>query len=172
MKNKAIFLDRDGTINEDISFPHKIEQCHILPGACEGLIKLQSAGYKLVIITNQSGIGRRVYSLDDFFTFNNYLLNILSQNGIIINRTYFCPHHPDDNCECRKPKTKFIQDAAKELNLDISNSWMIGDRLSDIEMGEKAGCKGTILLDSGYVKDYNKPKFKNLDEAADYILYK
>lgn len=170
MQYKAVFLDRDGTINEDIGFPHKIEHFKLLPGVCEGLIKLQSAEYKLIIITNQSGIGRGVYRLEDFYAFNNHLVKILNQNGINISRTYYCPHHPDDNCECRKPKPKLIQDAAKDLNLDISSSWMIGDKLSDIQMGENAGCQGAVLLDPKYVQDINKPKLKNLIEAADYIL--
>jgi len=170
-KNKAIFLDRDGVINEDLDYVHKIEDFKIFPGVFEALKMLQSAGFKLIIITNQAGIGRGYYTEEDFFKLNNHMLEIFEKQGIKINEVYFCPHKPEDNCECRKPKIKFIGQAIEKFNLDIKECWLIGDKIIDIEMGEKAGCK-SLLIFSKYVKNIKRRKFKDLEEAAQFILNK
>lgn len=169
MKNKAIFLDRDGVINEDAGYVHRIEDFKIIPGVFNSLKKLQSAGYKLIVITNQSGIGRGIYTMEDFFKVNKYMMNILKNQGIKIDKVYFCPHNPEDNCNCRKPKTGLLEKAAEEFDIDIESSWIIGDKLSDVEMGEKAGCK-TLLLESKYVRNIKRFKLKSLGEVSDYIL--
>ena len=145
---KAIFLDRDGTLNKDSGYVHKIKDFEILPGVIEGLKMLQDE-FIFIIITNQSGIGHGYYTVDDFHAFNNLLVKTLANEGIEIKKTYFCPHLREDNCECRKPKTKFIDDIIDEFDIDIKKSWMIGDHPSDIEFGINAGCK-TIFLTTGH----------------------
>lgn len=174
---KAVFLDRDGTLNEDTLYPHKIEHFKILPRVIEGLRKL-SKDYIFIIITNQSGIGRGIYAEEDFHNFNNHLVSKLKKEGIEIKKTYYCPHHPDEDCDCRKPHTKNIKDAAQEFNIDIKNSWTIGDHPPDIKMGLDAGTK-TIFMLTGHgkrhideIKGSLKPDFiaENFLQAAEFIL--
>jgi D-glycero-D-manno-heptose 1,7-bisphosphate phosphatase len=169
MTQKAVFLDRDGVINKDYGFVHKIEDFIFFPDVFESLKKLQSAGYRLFIITNQSGIGRGMYPEKDVQDVHDYMLQALASQGIEISRVYFCPHAPEDDCECRKPKTKHLDDAVREFDLDAENSWVIGDKLSDIEMGERAGCK-TALIDSRYARDVQRKKYSCLQEAVMEIL--
>lgn len=147
-KKKAIFLDRDGTLIEDRNYAYKIEDLELLPGVIDGL-KLLRNRFLFFIVTNQSGIGRGYYTIQDFHIFNNHLLKILKEEKINILKTYFCPHVREDNCECRKPKTKFIKEIINEFKVDIKRSWMIGDHPSDIQFGIKAGCS-TIFLTTGH----------------------
>ncbi|MFX0000290.1 MAG: D-glycero-alpha-D-manno-heptose-1,7-bisphosphate 7-phosphatase [Candidatus Hodarchaeota archaeon] len=147
-KNKAIILDRDGTLIEDKNYTYKVEDFELLPGVIEGL-KLLKKQFLFFIVTNQSGIGRGYYTIQDFQNFNNHLLMILKNQKIDIIKTYFCPHLKEDNCECRKPKSRFIEDIINEFNIDINRSWMIGDHPSDIEFGIKGGCR-TIFLTTGH----------------------
>ncbi|MHA2366993.1 MAG: D-glycero-alpha-D-manno-heptose-1,7-bisphosphate 7-phosphatase [Candidatus Hodarchaeales archaeon] len=147
-KKKAVILDRDGTIIEDKNYAYKIEDFELLDGVIEGL-KLLQKDYLFFIVTNQSGIGRGYYSLQDFQNFNNHLIHVLKEQNIEIVKTYFCLHVKDDNCDCRKPKTKFIDEIIKEFNVDITKSWMIGDHPSDIQFGINAGCR-TIFLTTGH----------------------
>ena len=147
-KKKAIILDRDGTLIEDKNYAYKIEDFELLDGVIEGL-KLLKKDFLLFIVTNQSGIGRGYYTIEDFQIFNNHLINTLKESKIEILKTYFCPHLREDNCECRKPKTKFIDEIIKEFNIDTKKSWMIGDHPSDIQFGINAGCR-TIFLTTGH----------------------
>jgi|SRR3989344_3139915 len=174
----AIFLDRDGTLNEDIMYPHKIHHFKMLNGVIEGLKKL-SKKYIFVIITNQSGIGRKVFTEEDFKIFNNHLITILKKEGIEIKKTYHCPHTPEQVCECRKPSVKYIKEAAKEFGIDIKKSWVMGDHLHDVEMGINAGCKSIYMLTGHgkmHIKDVEKSRIKpdfvaeNFLEAADFIM--
>ena len=146
---KAIFLDRDGTLNEDNGYVHKVENLKILPGVIEGLRLLQK-DYLFFIITNQSGIARKYYNEKDFLKFNNHLLEKLALEDIRIERTYFCPHL--SSCDCRKPSTKFIEEIVKEFDINLIYSWVIGDHPSDILMGIKAGCKTAYLLTGHGIK--------------------
>ncbi|MBN1645274.1 HAD family hydrolase [Candidatus Woesearchaeota archaeon] len=190
--NKAIFLDRDGTINVDdkeIFLPrlnkkvkgyiHKIEDWEFIPKALEALIKLSESEYKLIIITNQSGIGRGYYTEEDLKKLH---LHVLSYNHVRIDGVYFCPHHPEKArgvykkfCDCRKPGIGLIKKAAQEHNIDLTKSYMIGDKTTDIECGRRAGCK-TILVETGNAGTdgtYNAaPDFTatNLHMAAEMIL--
>ncbi|MBI2151944.1 HAD family hydrolase, partial [Candidatus Woesearchaeota archaeon] len=156
----AIFLDRDGVLVEDIGFHYKIEDFKLTPNAVEGLKLLKN--YKLIIITNQSGIGRGYYTMKDFKIFNDYLIDELKKHSIKIEKTYVCPHKPEDNCECRKPKTKLIKDAEKDFNIDLKNSYMIGDKNIDVEMGHNAGCKSILVLTGNGMKEKGHSK-------ADYV---
>ena len=168
----AVFLDRDNVIVEDVGYVHKIKDFKLVSNAIEGLKLLKK--YTLFIITNQSGIGRGYYALKDFENFNNHLLNELKKHKIKIQKTYYCPHMPEDNCECRKPKIKLLKDVEKEFNIDLKKSFVIGDRKSDFEMGRNAGCKTILVLtgDGTKAKDEVKADFaaKDLLEAAEWIL--
>jgi histidinol-phosphate phosphatase family protein len=171
MKNKAILLDRDGTINVDVGSPHKIEDLRIIPLAIEGLRFLQER-FKLIIITNQSGIGRGYYTEEDYFAFRNEMYKELKEQGVTIDAEYFCPHTSKDNCDCRKPKTGMLEHAAKDFDLDLTQSWMIGDRLPDIKAGKNAGCRTIHVLTGGYKESIKETDFtaNNLLGASDYIL--
>ncbi len=176
--DKAIILDRDGTLVVDPGYVHKIEDFKLFPDTIKALQLLKK--FKFFIITNQSGISRKIFTLKDFENFNNHLVNILKENNITIEKTYICPHHPDDKCDCRKPSTKFIKEAEKEFNIDLKNSWVIGDHPHDVEMGKKAGCK-TIYVLTGHgekhkdeLNDNIKPDFiaKGIYEASKIIINK
>ena len=169
---KAIFLDRDGVINKDPGthkYVHKVEDFIINPGVLESLKKIKEKDYVLFVVTNQSGIGRGLYTLEDFHKVNNHMLKIFNNNSIDIIKVYFCPHDPDENCDCRKPSPRFVLEAAKEFDIDLASSWVIGDNIKDIEMGKRAGCK-TILIDSQYVKEFDVFKLKDLYNAIDHII--
>ena len=130
---KAIFLDRDGTIIEHIEYLHEPEKVKEIAGSYEALKKLQEAGYKIVIVTNQPGIGFGYFSQEDFFKVNKAFLKQASSAGVMIDKIYFCPHTAAAGCECRKPKPFFIQRAVEELGIDVSKSYMIGDSESDMK---------------------------------------
>lgn len=169
--NKAVFLDRDGVIVEDVGYHYKTEDFKLMPNAVKGLKLLKN--YKLFIATNQSGVGRGYYKLKDFEDFNNHLVKELKQYNIKIRKTYCCPHRPQDNCECRKPKTKMLEDAKKEFDINLRKSFAIGDRKSDFEMGKKAGCKTIHVLGKGEkTRKSVKPDYfaKDLLDAARWIL--
>ena len=171
-------LDRDGTLVEDTLYPHKTEDFRLLPGVVEGLKRL-SKDYIFVIITNQSGIGRKIFTVKDMHNFNSILLKELKKEDIEIKKIYFCPHVPEDNCECRKPETKNILQAKKDLDIDMESSWMIGDHPSDIELGKRAGTR-TIYLKTGHGEKHFedlekkgiKPDFvaENFSQASDFII--
>lgn len=165
--NKAIFLDRDGVINIDKNYVHKIEDFEFIDGVKEALKYFQNLGYILIIVTNQSGIGRGYYRQEDFEKLTNWMIDELEKDKIFIKKVYFCPHRPDENCDCRKPNPKMILDAAKEFNVDLKKSWMIGDKESDIEAGLNAGVKKTILIGEGKTKA--KYKVKSLLDTISII---
>jgi histidinol-phosphate phosphatase family protein len=149
MRNqKAIILDRDGTLIEDKDYAYKIKDLEILPGVIQGL-KLLQEKFLFFIVTNQSGIGRRLYTEKNFHNYNNHLIRLLKKEGIEILITYFCPHLKEDDCECRKPKTRFIDEIVEEFNVKIEDSWMMGDHPSDIQFGINAGCR-TVFLTTGH----------------------
>jgi D-glycero-D-manno-heptose 1,7-bisphosphate phosphatase len=151
--NKIIFLDRDGTIIFDPEDERvdKEEKIKLFPDTIEALKYLASNNFSVVLITNQAGIAEGRINLQDFDRINNKVLEMLEPSGIKILKTYVCPHSPQDNCECRKPKPTMILEAAKEFNVDLAETYMIGDRESDILAGINAGAK-TVL-----VKTANKP---------------
>ena len=147
VKNKAIFLDRDWTINQDFSYIYKIEDLKLLDRAKEWLTELRNLWYKLIIITNQSWIWRWYYTMEDCNKFNEELEN---QLWLKFDWIYICPHSPDDNCECRKPKTLLIENAIKDFDLDVSLCFFVGDKESDIQTGINAWCKTVLIKDSQY----------------------
>jgi len=170
-ENKAIFLDRDGTLNKDSGYVYKIEDFELLPGVIEGLKMLQDE-YIFIIITNQSGIGRGYYTVDDFHAFNNHLVKDLAKEGIELKKIYFCPHQKDENCDCRKPNTKYINQAVSEFNIDLKKSWMLGDHPSDVNLGTNAGCNTVFLLTGHGMEHFHEleeKKFTPTIIAEDFL---
>ena len=147
-KSKAVILDRDGTINKPVSYLSNPEDFEFLEGAIEGLKNFQDKGYRLVIITNQPGIDFGYFKMEDLYKVNKKMLKILSQNTINIDKIYFSPYTKARDTDCRKPNTALIKRAERELNLDLSQSIVIGDSTCDILLGKRAGCK-TILVQTG-----------------------
>lgn len=170
---RAIFFDRDGTINEGIPYHERVDHVDkvtLLPNSLKGLEMFAGLDYVFFIVTNQSGIAEGLITETDFKKINGEVLRQIAPSRIVITETYMCPHGEGSTCECRKPKPKLLQDAANAYNIDLANSWMIGDRLSDIHTGINAGTK-TILVQTGTVTEAPEATFVATDllEAAQYI---
>lgn len=170
---KAIFLDRDGTINAGIPKYERvdsIDKVEILPNVIQGLSELAKLDYLFFFVTNQAGIAEGLITLEDFSEINNEVLKQVSSSAIEITETYICPHGTGSDCNCQKPKPKLLLDAAEKYDIDLSKSWMIGDRLTDIHTGINAGVK-TILVQTGSIAEAPEATFaaKDLLEAAQYI---
>lgn len=164
---KVIFLDRDGTINVDYGYLHRREQFELLPGALEGLKLLREMGFGLVIITNQSGIGRGMFTIDDYYDFQEFFESELNKNGITILGTYFCPHIDADNCSCRKPKTGLYEKAIEELNIDVKKSYAIGDNLRDVAICKSIpDIKGYVIGETSMNCETGITYVKSLFDAA------
>lgn len=163
--NKAIFLDRDGTINVDYGYVFEKEKLHFIDGVIKALKAFRSMGYKLIIITNQSGIARGYYTEEQMNEFNNYMCNILKKNGVIIDKIYYCPHC-EDNCNCRKPKTELFYKAKQDFDIDFSKSFAIGDKERDLSICKKEAIKGILFGESN---NSNYQCFKNYDDIVKYI---
>lgn len=171
-----LFLDRDGTLIEDKGYTYKTEDLKFISGIEDALSQLQQK-FSLVIVTNQSGISRGYYTLEQFHQFNHYFLNELSQKKVNISKVLFCPHLPDDNCLCRKPKTKLITDYLQESNqiLDTKKSFVIGDKIEDLELAHNLGIDGILVrTGKGGINKTTKlqPIYfaEDLPAAARYLL--
>lgn len=167
-KNKAIFLDRDGTINVEKNYLYKIEDFEFEDGVIEGLKILQDLEYKLVIISNQSGIGRGYYTKEDADKLFEYMYQQLEKNNIHIDKVYYCPHY-NEECNCRKPKLGLFYKACDELNIDFSRSYAIGDKIRDVAICEKEPVKGIIITNEQIDKNVNAKICKNFMEAVEII---
>lgn len=151
--NKAIFLDRDGVINKEVDYLSEPEDLELINGVIEALSIFQKLGFKLIIITNQSGIARNLFTENDLDIIHQKLRDILLENKITLDGIYYCPHHPDihlkngnikflGNCNCRKPKNGMILQAQKDLSIDFTQSFLVGDSLRDIQSGNLCGIQG------------------------------
>lgn len=179
-KNRAIFLDRDGTINKDKKYLFRVHDFEFLPGVIPALRKAQEAGYLLIIITNQSGIARGYYGIEEFEKLNLWMLKELKKKGVIINGVYYCPHHPEaivpqfrKNCECRKPKTGMFKKAAIENNLDLNLCFAIGDRIRDCSICEETNCHGFLIGTTESmetIKNVKKGMKKNVEYVEDLTV--
>lgn len=173
--SRFVFLDRDGTLVEDHGYTYKREDYKLLPGVARGLHRIASAGYQLVIVTNQSGIGRGYFTQDDFEGFQAELIVDLAEQDVQIAATLFCPHLPDAGCNCRKPKPGLLERARKEFYADLAESWVIGDSPCDLELAKNAGCRSILIL-TGKGQETSReaapeiPRASSLLEAADLIL--
>jgi histidinol-phosphate phosphatase family protein len=154
-RKRAVFLDKDGTLVEDVPYNVDPARIRLTEGAGPALAELQAAGYLLVVISNQSGVAHGYFSEAALTAVERQLRSLLRADGVSLAGFYYCPHHPDGrvdgyavNCSCRKPAPGLLVRAAAELNIDRSQSWMVGDILDDIEAGRRAGCR-TVLVDNG-----------------------
>lgn len=163
--NKAIFLDRDGTINVEKHYVYKTEDFEFLPGVIDGLRQLQNLGYLLFIVTNQSGIGRGYYTEEDFIELTDWMLKLFEDERIHISKVYFCPHLPDAKiekyrvkCECRKPKLGMYEQAVNEFDIDLTQSFAIGDKIRDCAICETTECKGFLIGNNEKMEIINNVK--------------
>ncbi len=167
----AIFLDRDGTIMRDVDYCSDPKEVEILPGVVEALRRVRQAGFRIFVISNQSGIGRGYFSDSDYQAVAAEVERRVGDN--VIDATYYCPHAPDDGCECRKPLPKMVFDAARDHDVVLASSFFIGDKVSDLECGRSAGMR-TILVRTGYgeTADARSADFvaQDLSEAVSIIL--
>lgn len=150
MAKRAAFLDRDGTLIRDPGYTRDADSVELLPGVADALRRLAEAGYTLVIVTNQSAVSRGFATAGEVEAVNQRVIDRLGDEGVTIAGVYYCPHHPDDGCECRKPRPGMLLRAAADHGIDLSDSIMIGDKLSDVEAGRAAGCRESILIESMY----------------------
>lgn len=187
MMKPAVFLDRDGTLIEEVGYIHKVEDLKVIDGTSKAIKQLNENGFITIIVTNQSGVARGYFEEKDVHNLNGALEDILKKDNAWFDKVYYCPHHIKGNiekytisCECRKPKAGLINQALKDFpNIDLSQSYVIGDKLIDVELGHNAGCKG-ILVKTGYgaqmIQDSDdnsvKPDFvaENVEEAISFIL--
>ncbi|RUM91290.1 MAG: HAD family hydrolase [Thermovibrio sp.] len=159
---RAAFLDRDNTLIYDPGYIHEPDKVKLLEGVPEGLKLLKKNGFLLIVISNQSGIGRGYFKEEDFWAVNRKLQELLKPFGVQIDGFYFCPHKPKENCKCRKPKTFLIERAAEDFGVNVSESIVIGDKDSDVEMGFKAGCRLAVKV--------GVPPFDNFLKAVEFVL--
>jgi D-glycero-D-manno-heptose 1,7-bisphosphate phosphatase len=183
MSNKAIFLDRDDTIIEDPGYISSPEQVKLLPGTAQALMQLKQMGYKLIVVSNQSGIARGMFTEDDLTYIHARMKELLAADGAYLDQIYYCPYHPDGVIEkyrresdLRKPNPGMLLTAAEEMDIDLGQSWMIGNAYHDTTAGKRVGCRTILLnLPPGTIKTPKptdpSPDFKavNLKEAANII---
>jgi len=155
MATKTIFLDRDGVINKEINYLYRKNDFLFINGIFDACRHFESIGYKIIIITNQSGISRGFYNIDEFKLLTNWMLSKFIDQRINILDVFYCPHDPKSNCDCRKPKPGMLLMAQKKHDIDMSTSWMIGDKEVDIKAANSAGVQKTILVRSGHPIDEN-----------------
>lgn len=148
MNNVAVFLDRDGVLNPDVGYPRSVGAAVLFPDVAPALRMIREAGYEVIVVTNQSGVGRGMFDMRVVAKFHDQLRTALHESAVDIKESdfYVCPHTEEMNCECRKPKPGLLLKAAQDRNLSLANSYLVGDKESDIEAGRSAGVK-TILLD-------------------------
>ncbi len=175
---KAIFLDRDGVINEDNGYTYKIDDFKLLKGVIQGLKAFKKLDYEIIIVTNQAGIARGLFSVDDFRKFMKHLIKTLNENKIQVLDYFFCPHHPEGKielysikCSCRKPNIGMLVEAKEKYNIDFSKSIIIGDKESDILAGKKAGLLSDILItnDSSIQNSHASYQANDLIEASNIV---
>lgn len=172
-ENEAVFVDRDNTISKDVPYCSRPEDFELLPMAADGIRLLNEHGFKVVIVTNQSGIARGFFTEETLERIHCKMMDELAKEKAHIDGIYYCPHHPDDDCECRKPKPALLLQAANDFNIDLRSSYVIGDSAMDIEMGKMVGCS-TILInaepESTHLKVQSDFTCTNLYAGAQWII--
>lgn len=180
LKGVTVFLDRDGTLNHDSGFVKSPEELVLMPGVPQALARLRRAGARLIVLTNQSGVGRGFFSLRDLDTIHAKLRELLARHQVALDAVYFCPHHPDEQCHCRKPRRGMVDQAVADHQIDLSRSYLVGDQARDIELAHHTGIRSVLvttgpaglqalkdLQSRGIVPDQTAA---SLAEAADWIL--
>ena len=156
MKKPAVFMDRDGTVNEQMGYINHLDRFVLLPGTGEAIRLLNDAGYLAIIVSNQSGVARGYFPIDLVHRVHGKMTSLIKKEGAVLDGIYFCPHYPNGKvspygaiCDCRKPRSGLIRKACEAFDIDMENSYVIGDRCTDIEMAHRADLKG-ILVKTGY----------------------
>jgi histidinol-phosphate phosphatase family protein len=147
MSNRAVFLDRDGTMAKDVHYCRRPEDFQLFPDTAKAIRLLNKHGFKVIIITNQSGIARGYFTGEILSEIHRKMKEELAREGARVDAIYYCPHHPDDNCLCRKPKPALLFQAAKKYNIDLTQSYVLGDLMIDVGLGKAGGCR-TVLIDA------------------------
>lgn len=171
----CIFFDRDGTLIEERHYLSDPARVALLPGAAEAVRRTREAGFLAVVLTNQSGVGRGYFSLEDVESVHRRMCELLEAAGTRLDGIYVCPHAPEDGCACRKPRTGLVDVAARELGIDLPRSWMIGDKPADVELARNAGIRSALVLTGygaaaaaeGYSADICAP---GVEQAVEAIL--
>ena len=166
---RALFLDRDGTVIEHVHYLKDPDEVRLVDCCAETLRRARDAGYALVVISNQSIIGRGTGTVAQVDACNARMRELLHIEGVELDAVLYCPHTPEDNCSCRKPQPGLLQEAATQLGLDINASVMIGDNITDIQAGENAGCRLSLYLNTREVLE-SVHGFDTLADAVDYVL--
>lgn len=165
-KKPAAFIDRDGTLIEEVNFLSKVADLQIFPYTAEAIADLKTAGFRVIVVTNQSGIGRQIYSEADMRSIHDAMQERL---GGAIDAFYFCPHLPDEGCSCRKPNLGMIESAQGDFDIDLERSWMIGDKKIDVETGGNAGIRSALVL-TGYGSSHRDKLENDPDIVAENLL--
>lgn len=180
---RAIFLDKDGTLIEDVPYNCDVRLIHLMPHVREGLRRLHAAGYALIVVSNQPGLAHGLFSTEALGRVEAKIRDLLEAECVRLDGFYYCPHHPEGRvpayakaCDCRKPSPGLLMQAAIDCAVNLTVSWMIGDILHDVEAGHRAGCR-TILIDNGHETEWHLgahrwPHYvaRDLDSAADIVL--
>ena len=177
--NKAIFLDRDGTINVEKDYLYRIEDFEFLPGVIDALRDLQQKDYRIIVVTNQSGIARGYYLENDFIRLNEWMKDTLREHGVKVDAVYYCPHHPEAKiekyrleCECRKPKLGLFEQAIKEFDIDVDKSYAIGDKIRDCAICRSTQCHGFLIgenEDPQIIEAVKQGEHQNISYADDVV---
>ena len=172
--NRAFFLDRDGVINEEVNYLHEAEKTVLIPGVPEAVQRIHAAGFLAVAVTNQAGVAKGFYPLSHIVSVHARIQRLLLRSGAdaVIDAWYFCPHHPEftGECSCRKPRPGMLLRAAADFDIDLSRSFMIGDRISDLLAGRGAGCRASMLVLSGYgVNETEKARNEGFDFSENLL---
>jgi D-glycero-D-manno-heptose 1,7-bisphosphate phosphatase len=178
-RRRAVFLDRDGTIIEDVAYLRDREQVRLLPGAAAAIKRLNGSGFLAIVVTNQSGIARGLLSRNDYRLAERRVDELLAQDGARLDAHYFCPHLPEltGPCDCRKPGALLFRQAAEQFHIDLGRSWWVGDRMRDVLPADTLGGRGILVLggagqaEAGDEKASRFAQAKDLAEAVDLILH-
>jgi D-glycero-D-manno-heptose 1,7-bisphosphate phosphatase len=181
-RRRAVFLDRDGTIAEEVGYLNHLSRLHVYPFAASAIRRLNEAGWPVIVVTNQSGVTRGFFPEDLVHRVHERMLSELAAAGARVDAVYFCPHHSGHDCDCRKPKPGMLQRAAREHALSIEGSFLVSDRYVDVQMGQAAGCRSILVL-TGYGRgeyEWNRQSWprqpdsvaENLAAAVDFILHR
>lgn len=170
-RQKAIFLDRDGTLNVEVDYLHECDKMQLIDGTVEALQILKNKGYLLIVISNQSGVARGYFTMKEVDAVNQYMNDCLKKEGVGIEKFYCCPHGSGDMCQCRKPKTGMYEQAIREFNIDPTSSYLVGDKVTDVLAAAELGAKvGLVLsgheIEEEYLEKYKGHCYKNLLEFA------
>ncbi|KEO85135.1 D-glycero-alpha-D-manno-heptose-1,7-bisphosphate 7-phosphatase [Tumebacillus flagellatus] len=170
MSQPAVFLDRDGVINDHVTYVNTPEDLILFPGVGTAIKSLRDGGYQVFVVTNQGGIGLGHMKEENLHRIHEKMERELEQDGAVIDEIAYCPHKPHAKCACRKPEPKMILDLARKYDVDLSRSFMVGDRETDVEAGRKAGTRTVFIGANGKTDPHATHSVKTLVEAAEWIL--